>query len=394
MNPAAGRFSPVLRFLRRWSRRTLYAAAIVVVIALAVRAAAPVLLREAINRRLAAIEGFRGTVADVDLYVWRGAYQLEDLRLTRLVNGMHEPFVAARAIDFSLAWRELFRGRVLSDIVATGVTMAYVPTPEKAAATPFDAPPWQDVIQDIFPIDITRLVVHDGRLAYLDDRVTPVIDIALEKLELVATGLRNRAEDTGGELPAHIALSGTSVGGGLVRMQIAAAPLAARPRFEADFELTGVSLPALNDYLRAYGGVDVSQGTMQLFAEMTARDGRFEGYVKPFFDDVAFAEVGPSDKGLANLLWERVVAGVVTLFKNKERDQLGTRIPFQGEVGDPRFGLWQTFVNLFRHGFIRALTERLETEAEPGPGKEAKDTDRPAAPPPRAGPRRPGGGVR
>lgn len=382
MNFAAGRLLPVLRFVGRWSRRTLTFAAIVLVIAIGLRIAAPYVLRDAINRRLAAIEGFHGYVTDVDLSLWRGAYQLQDTKLTRRVGQIDEPFFSARKIDFSLAWRELLRGRVLSDIIATDLTLTYTPVPEDTPATPIDAPPWQDVIQDIFPIDIGYFVVQGGRLAYFDEHVTPVVDVSLEKLDVVATGLRNRVEESDEELPARILVHGTSIGGGRVRMTAAAAPLEPQPRFEVDIEMTDVNLPALNDYLRAYGRVDVSRGSMQLYAEMTARDGRFEGYVKPLFNDVTFADLGPSDKGLAGLLWERLVAGLVTLFKNKERDQLGTRIPFQGEIGDPQIGVWRTFVNLFRHGFIRALTERLESPAEPGPGSSTPDTDK--QPEPRA----------
>jgi hypothetical protein len=364
------RLAPVLRLCARWSRRTLFVVGVLLVIAIVLRIAAPYLLREAINRRLAAIEGFDGHVADVDVVLLRGAYQLENTTLTRRINAESVPFLSARRVDFSLAWRELFRGRVLSDIVASDLTFVYAPVPKDTTATPIDAPPWQEVIQDIFPIDITYFVVQGGRLAYVDEHVTPVVDISLEELQLVATGLRNRTKKSGAELPARIVLSGTSIGGGRVRMVAEAAPLAPQPRFEVDFEMIDVNLPALNDYLRAYGRVDVSRGRLQLFAEMSARDGRFEGYVKPLFDDVTFAELTPSDKGLVDLLWERVVAGLVTLFKNKERDQLGTRIPFEGEIGDPEIGIWRTLGNLVRHGFVRALTEGLETETKPGPSKE------------------------
>ncbi|HEX2099512.1 MAG TPA: DUF748 domain-containing protein, partial [Candidatus Synoicihabitans sp.] len=270
---AADRFRSVLRFFARWSRRTLILVAIVAVVALSLRLAAPSLLRDAINRRLAQIEGFHGHVTDVDITVFRGAYRLESVSLTRRVGETNAPFLSARVIDFSLAWRELFRGRVLSDIFATDLTVVYTPVPEDTSATPIDQPRWQDVIQDIFPIDITHFVVQGGRLAYLDEQVTPTVDIALEELQLVATGLRNRPSETGDELPAQIVLGGTSVGGGRVRMNAVAAPLAPQPRFDVDFEIVDVDLPALNDYLRAYGRVDVSRGRLQLYAEMSARDG-------------------------------------------------------------------------------------------------------------------------
>ena len=50
--------------------------------------------------------------------------------------------------------------------------------------------------------------------------------------------------------------------------------------------------------------------------------------------------------------------------KNKSRDQVGTRIPFQGRFGDPQVGLWTTITNLFRHGFVDRVVPRAELRAE------------------------------
>jgi len=46
--------------------------------------------------------------------------------------------------------------------------------------------------------------------------------------------------------------------------------------------------------------------------------------------------------------------------KDKSRDQLATRIPFEGKFGDAKIGLLATITNLFRHGFIRAFNPTVE----------------------------------
>lgn len=360
------------RFFLRWSRRTLIVVAILGVLLVAARVAAPHVLRGAINRRLAQVEGYRGSVGDIDLHLWRGAYQLEKVSIERSVAEAFEPFFSAGKIDFSLAWRELLHGRILSDIDAQQVELTIVPTPKKTSSTEIEADPWQQVIEDIFPIDITRFTLNGGRLTYRDDRSDPPVDIALEQLALTATGLRNRPAQTGEPFPAKIELGGTTVGAGVVQLHVELDPLAPRPHFDLDAQIEGVHLPALNDYLKAYGNVDVSRGTFKAYMEMAAEDGRFEGYVKPFFDDISFKDLGESDKNFAERFWESLVSGLVKLFKNKPRDQLGTRIPFSGQFDDPKVGLWSTFANLFRHGFIRALTERLEGSAGPRIGEKVE----------------------
>jgi hypothetical protein len=59
-------------------------------------------------------------------------------------------------------------------------------------------------------------------------------------------------------------------------------------------------------------------------------------------------------------IWEHIVAGAAWLVKDKARDQVATRIPFEGRFGDAQLGLFATVTNLFRHGFIRAFNPTVE----------------------------------
>jgi hypothetical protein len=91
---------------------------------------------------------------------------------------------------------------------------------------------------------------------------------------------------------------------------------------------------------------------------MAGRDGGFQGYVKPFFENVDFHNL--QDKRIGSRIWEHIVAGAAWLVKDKSRDQVATRIPFEGKFGDAKVGFFATFTNLFRHGFIRAFNPTVE----------------------------------
>ncbi len=369
-----------------WWRRCGWGVIVLAALLGAARLAAPFVIRHGINQRLGRIDGYHGGVADVDLQLWRGAYRIDQLELQRRVGDHLEPFLEAREIDFSLAWRELVRGRVLSDIKTRDVTLTFVPAPEDVSAAPVDEPPWQDVIADLFPIEITHFAADRGSIRLQNPFSDPPVDLSFEGLSVVATGLRNRPDEEGTELPAVITATGTTVGGGRVRLDVAADPLARQPRFELQLKVDDVHLPALNDYLMAHANVDVSRGQFSLVAEMSAKDGAFEGYVKPFFDEVSFADLPGQEKPVVKKVWQTLVSALVTLVKNKPRDQLATRIPFSGEVGDPDVGFWATVANLLRHGFVQALSERLEglTRLPSRGGEAATDNtteDRSAEPP-------------
>jgi hypothetical protein len=46
--------------------------------------------------------------------------------------------------------------------------------------------------------------------------------------------------------------------------------------------------------------------------------------------------------------------------KDKARDQLATRIPFEGKFGDAKAGLFATIATLYRHGFLHAFSPTVE----------------------------------
>ncbi len=150
-------------------------------------------------------------------------------------------------------------------------------------------------------------------------------------------------------------------------------PLADKAHFELLMRLERVSLPALNRFLRAYGNVDVKSGDFQLYVEVAAHNGRFEGYAKPFFTRVEFTDFDTKGKTVVQKIWQLAVSGLVKLFKNKERDQLATRIPFAGEFGSTTVGVWATITSMLHNGFIKALPTALEHSVKadkiPPPGQ-------------------------
>jgi len=350
-----------MRRVRSWPRKVLVTIVVVAAVLLAARVALPLIVRHEINRRLERIPGYTGHVDRVGIHLWRGAYSLQGFSVLRQNGRVAEPFFTARGIDISLAWRELRRGRFVSDIRVDRGQLNFVQGgSDEASQTDLDER-WQDLIQDIFPIDITHLEITDGLLRYVDHTQQPKVDLFVTHMRAIATGLRNRPDEAGaGELPARITVDGDSLGAGKLTMLLVAEPLALLPHFHLSLKLDDVNLPALNESLRAYAGVDVGRGTFRLVGEMAGRDGGFQGYLKPFFENLDFHNVADRDKGLGAQIWEHLVAAFAWVVKDKSRDQMATRIPFEGKFGDAKFGLFATFTNLFRHGFIRAFNPTVE----------------------------------
>jgi len=351
--------APPPRGARRWSKALGIGIGVAAVF-VGVRLALPAILRSQINRRLDRVPGYGGQVAEVHVALWRGAYALRELRIVKREGSKTDPYFSAANIDFSLAWRELIHGKIVSDIVIDDARINFVKAATPASSQLEVDRTWQQVIRDIFPIDITHLVINRGRIHYLDRTADPVVDIYVENLHAVAAGLRNRPAANTAQFPAHLELTGDSIGDGKVSLWADADPLAAKPHFEFHGQIENVFLPALNPFLKAYGGVQINAGTFKLYAEMAARGGRFEGYVKPFFGHVKFGDITEPNLNVMQKAWQIVASGLVLVLKNKSENELATRIPFSGEFGNSKVGVWKTITSMLHNGFVKALPAALE----------------------------------
>ena len=354
---------PRPRFLPQWAVWTL----VVLVVALvAARLALPTLARRIVNQKLSEVPGYVGHVQQVGIHLYRGAYSLDGVEIRKGNGAVSEPFLSADTIDFSLAWKWLLRGHFVSRISIERADINFVRGKGAANSQLRVDKEWQDVVRALFPIDITQLQVRDSTVHFVDHTHDPEVDVYVRHARLAADGLRNRpSRNDRAEFPATLSLVGDTIGGGHLVLNVQLEPLAAKPHFYLNLILENVSLPALNPFLLAYGNVEVGKGDFRLVSELGARDGRIEGYVKPFFHAVSFAAPDNKSHGLLHSLWQGVVAGVAYLLKNKSTNELGTKIPIAGDFGDYHADTLQAVINLIGNGFVQALPKTIEGTVNP-----------------------------
>ncbi len=348
---------------RGWSRWALISCLVLLGILVVARLGAPLVLKWAINRRLNEIPNYSGHVDSVSLSLWRGAYGMAGLRITKGGGRVPEPFVAAEDIDFSIYWRDLVRGKFVSKIYIKDIQLNFHRGRSEEESQLNTDRRWQDVIHDLFPIDITFLDIRGGVLRFVDSTQTPKVDVEIRDLSVHAIGLRNRSEEENEAYPAKVEITGITIGGGEIHLYTKLEPLAKKAHFELNLELKKVELPALNDFLHAYAGVTVAQGQFELFSQVAMQGGHYEGYVKPFFNDLRLDE--SPQKPLAERIWTKLVAGLAEFAKNSKTKQVATRIPFSGDNGALDIHTWKSIENALHHGFVKALSQGFEGTANP-----------------------------
>jgi hypothetical protein len=359
---------------RRWPRRAAISVAIVVVLLVIARLVLSQVLESAINRRLDEIPGYSGHVDNVSVALLRGAYSMQGVQIEKRDAAGTRPFVVLDSLDFSLVWGELLRGRVVSEIHAVRPRINFVKGPTaETSQMDFDRR-WQDVINDLFPIEITHLEIDEGELHFVAPDQNPPVDIYLREVRAVVRGLRNRPDVDQGEMPATLLVEGVTPGNGQLALSSELEPLATSPRFHLKLKVDKLSLPAVNQFLLAYGNVDVSRGEFTGYLEMVARDGKYRGYFKPFFENLEFESAADPEKSIFARLWEKTVAALAALVKNRETEQVALRIPFEGEFGETRVQTWESIRTLFRNGFLQALAEGLDGHPRPKGNEEKPAT--------------------
>jgi hypothetical protein len=270
------------------------------------------------------------------------------------------PLFAARKMDLSLQWSELFRGALVSRIAIQQPKINFVSGPSTEQTQTGQENNWGQTLESLVPFKINSLEITNGQIHFQNLYSKPPIDIYITELGGTATNFTNSRHLTQ-KLPAGAAIQGKTLGGGGLGFQIHVNPIAATPTFELTGQLTNVDLTALNDFLRAYGKFDVERGQFAMFASFAAKDGKYEGYYKVFFKDLkVFKWEKERKKNILEIFWQAVVGTVTTAFKNHPQNQLATKIPVTGSFEKTDVHVWPTIETLLRNAFIHALIPQLD----------------------------------
>jgi hypothetical protein len=352
--------------------RTVQVALAIVAVLIAVRAVLPIAIERFANKTLDSLEGYSGHIEDVDLALIRGAYVIEGVRIVKTGGKVPVPFFSASEIDLSVQWGALLDGVIVSEIDVRSPKINFVTEPsgeeaktseqKKAKARQSQTEPasnWTDVVKELTPFKINRFSISDGRVHYRDFGSKPKVDVYVQNIDAEARNLTN-SEERPGSLVSTFEARALAMKSGRIRMDGKVNPYAKAPTFDVALRLNDLDLRQLNPYLRAYAKIDVERGSFSLDSELAAKEGRFNGYVKPFIEKLDVVRWGQEEESLPNKAWQAAVEAAGELFQDQSRDRTATRIPIEGRFDQPDIDVWSAVGNLLRNAFIEALQRGLE----------------------------------
>lgn len=151
-----------------YKRKRYLLPAILIVLLIAFRIALPYIVKNYVNKVLADIPGYYGQVEDIDLSLITGAYTIDHLYLNKVNAGSQIPFLEFEKTNISIEWSSLLKGKVVSEINMTRPTVIYVfEDQQKESEGDADIDDWSKALTDLVPIDINKLEIHGGKMAFV-----------------------------------------------------------------------------------------------------------------------------------------------------------------------------------------------------------------------------------
>jgi len=327
-----------------------------VVLLVAARVAAPFVVEEYLNRRLAALEGYTGHVEDVDLALIRGAYQIEGMKIRKTDGAAPVAFFSAREIDLSVEWGALLDGKVVAEIDLRRPVLNFVLEGDEAqTGAEVD---WAALVDDLVPITVNRLAVQDGEVHYRAYDRRPEVDVFADRVSVVAYDLSTERRP-GAPLPSRAHMDARVQRSGELVADARIDPSAADPSFDLSIRLRELPAREINSFLRAYAGVDAETGRIFVYSQVRARDGRFNGYVKPMAEQLSVFQFG-EDGGFIDQVGDFFAEIVLEIFENHGNDTVAVDVPIAGSFERPEVGTWAVVVSALKNAFVEALEHGLD----------------------------------
>jgi hypothetical protein len=160
-------------------------------------------------------------------------------------------------------------------------------------------------------------------------------------------------------LPSTITAT-ADVYGGKVSASMKMDALARTPTFDGKAKLEGLNLANLNNFIDAFAKFDIKSGEISIYTEAAAKDGKITGYTKPIIKNLKVLNWEKDKEKPLKIAYEAVVEAVAWVFKNHSKEQLATKVDFEGNIKNPNIDIWQLIGQILKNAFIQALYPSLE----------------------------------
>jgi hypothetical protein len=349
-------------------KTTLTVALVLLVAFLAVWYSTPYFLRDYLNKKGEGLPDYRLHINWVQINPLPCSLDIEDVTLVKMSDKIPVPFFSCPRVHVALQWRAILHGNLRSWIALTHPIVNFVQGPTDDTSQVVLEPAWVTQVKKMVPLSINRFTIDNGVIHFYDFHADPQIDLMMDQLNLSLDNLTN-SNHSKELMPSTAYLTGRPFGIGVLEARFALNVDLKQPTFAEKVKLEKVPAPELNSFLAKYGSVYAKSGTIAFYTEMVSAKGSFNGYIKPFFQNLQFEPVPKDRNGLA-ALWASMVNGMKDLLENDDH-AVATNVPISGNYSDPDINFWSAAFGLVKNAFFQALSHGFNhPEITPAPEKQ------------------------
>ena len=360
---------PLGRLAMRLGEGTLIVLLVLLLLFMAVWYITPYVLRDFINKKGNSLPDYHLNVNWVEIHPLTCSMDLIDLTLAKKSNEIPVPFYKGPGVHIALQWSRVIHFDLLSSITVTAPVVNFVQGPTAATTQTILEPAWVTAVKKLVPLQINRFQIIHGDLHFYDFHAQPEINLEMNHLELVADNLTN-ATHSKSLMPTTVVASADPFLTGRLKVELAANTDIKEPTFAEKIELTKIPAIGLNSFLAKYGSVYAKSGTLDFYSEMISKEGRFDGYLKPYFQDLSFAPV-PKDRGTLAAIWSSLVNGAKALVSN-DKGVIATDVTLKGTYQNPDVSIFQALFGVLKNAYLEALAKGFDTpQLAPSPTQSA-----------------------
>lgn len=258
---------------------------IILIILVAVRIALPYIAKNYINKELDNIEGYHASIENVNISLFSGAFGIGNLLIYEEASASPDtPFVRLQRMDFSIDWKALFKGKIVSKIFMDSLEVNFTKFKEEESEEENPRINFAERLKEISPLEINKWEVKNAKIAYRDPTSSPQVNVFLDEFHMIATNLTN-VENPDIALPASFTINSKAMGDGSMVVYAGLNILQQTVDFDINYSFEDIDLVLFNRFMEAYANLSLESGILDVYAEMVGKGGSVTGYVKPVMEN-------------------------------------------------------------------------------------------------------------
>ncbi len=334
---------------------------IVIIALVLIRIAAPYVILPQLNSYLAKFSPvYSGHVDRLGLSVFRGAYSFHGFEL-RLKDKSEERFFLAETVDISLAFRELFKGQITTDIeidradilLTNKVMNAMKSAPKETVAET------QAAAKKLFPVRIERLDLRNSTFEFAE--LISIPDTKGWRVTRMDGRISNVTPTENAPL-MFLTLNGTLFDSASIKMVAQLNQNVEPLAWDADLEVRAFQLKNANEWFKRKASMTFTSGALDIYGEARSLPDGIEGYVKPFLRNADVVAANESFSSFKHFGIELTVAAANLLLRTAKDQTMATKVLFDYRNGEFKINSAKAINDAIKNGFSEPLAAGIDDE--------------------------------